>query len=180
MFRFCEEKRRSECEAFRLAREAEWSESVWTLSASPFFLFRPQVKLAGGFFARLQDKRPKPLAGYITCPTSSRQSPAPRVCREQRGMTVSVDEAAQARPHLTNPKHRFGFGRKNGEADAQFSASAGNGAERARSDVILSTCCRSRFCGSPRRSGARRPWWPSSRRTRAGSAGRRCRRSRAA
>ena len=32
-------------------------------------------------------------------------------------MTWSVDEAAQARPHLTNPKHRFGFGRKNGEAD---------------------------------------------------------------
>ncbi len=76
---------------------------------------------------------------------ASRQSPAQRVCREQRGMTVSVDEAAQARPHLTNPKHRFGFGRKNGEADAQFSASAGNGAERARSDVIPSTCCRSRF-----------------------------------
>ena len=37
-FGFVEEKRRSECEAFRASREAKWSESVWTLSTSPLFL----------------------------------------------------------------------------------------------------------------------------------------------
>ena len=37
-----EEERRSGRGAFRLAREAEWSESVWTLSASPFFLSNPK------------------------------------------------------------------------------------------------------------------------------------------
>ena len=36
---------------------------------------------------------------------------------------------------FTNPKHRFGFERKNEEADMEFSASAGNEMQRVHSDV---------------------------------------------
>ena len=36
---------------------------------------------------------------------------------------------------LSNPKHRFGFERKNEEADMEFSASAGNEMQRVHSDV---------------------------------------------
>ncbi|MDY6095945.1 MAG: hypothetical protein SPI26_06950, partial [Oscillospiraceae bacterium] len=36
---------------------------------------------------------------------------------------------------LSKPKHRFGFERKNEEADMEFSASAGNEMQRVHSDV---------------------------------------------
>ena len=36
---------------------------------------------------------------------------------------------------FTNPKHRFGFDRKNEEADMEFSAFAGNGMQRVHSDA---------------------------------------------
>ncbi|MDY6095015.1 MAG: hypothetical protein SPI26_02120, partial [Oscillospiraceae bacterium] len=36
---------------------------------------------------------------------------------------------------FTNPKHRFGFERKNEEADMEFSASAGNKMQRVHSDA---------------------------------------------
>ena len=52
---------------------------------------------------------------------------------------------------FTNPKHRFGFDRKNEEADMEFSAFAGNGMQRVHSDagkkwgnrldLRCATCC---------------------------------------
>ncbi len=61
--------------------------------------------------------------------------------RVEAGALRSVAAQARRLPHpiprfsFTNPKHRFGFERKNEEADMEFSASAGNGMQRVHSDA---------------------------------------------